>query len=197
MAGKGTKRRQNNMLTRVKRSIKRAESGHPLRGRSDPPRYVGCPWWPLTVVTKAAATTNITVASIWTLIFKQITGIPSTAKGYIRMVSIRCWGLDKTHLNLTVHDPVTGDVIDDLYDWAGDVAFSHTGYSYGRISSEKPLIYTKTTQVAQVVVPTDKNALVYINVLVRFNTGEPADRLKLSDLVLNDEHEPYGFDMAE
>lgn len=177
-------------VSRIRRVIARSDFGFRLRFNADPPEYSVAPWWAITVVMRASGkSASCTPKSLWAGLLAQIPGLKTPDDGFIRLLSIRAYGLaDGKALNLSIHDPdlssgippsgsdksTKTSTIADMWDWPGRLAYAHVGWKFGRITSSRSFSSKITAEFARIELPSDTDkALVYLQVLVRFVGSDP------------------------
>lgn len=174
MARKGrrsnTRRPKRPAITRKR--VRSVVEGKHIRLSPDPPNFTAAPWWPITVVATISTVESFKPSTVTTALKAQLTGLAlaTNASFYYRFLSVRAWS--KADLLNLVIGPALGEnnvALHDMFDYASKMNFARIGFRLGDLSSQKVFSQSDSTSVLfDVDVPGNGTAIVYIEVLIRF-----------------------------
>lgn len=183
-----TKRAQRSNRRRgLASAVARIEKGHVLRPSADPPAYINCPFWPLTIQSQIDSNTTVTALDLHKAIIANLPSSFINAKFSFRLLSVRAWGLQKQPISLTPYEELGGaHQTTSIADYGSAMNYSRVGFRYG-ISSAVD-IHTDSDTISFFSITGDlsdtKRALMLVNLLVR-PSGPPAPKETPFDVVVD------------
>lgn len=162
-------------IRRIRRLINKSQRGNEFRPTADPPEYVSCPWWPMTVVMDCDSKADLTPKQVYTALIKvlswdvYVNKSNSTVPMELRFLSVRAWGLTKQPIELTIYDFDSTSYITEVADFGGAISFSRVGWKWGVQAMAQVYESSSDSKILELSGKLDatNKALVYIQVLVR------------------------------
>lgn len=162
----------------MRRLVNRSIHGMRVVPSVDPPEYTAGPWWHITTVVGASKDTTVRAKDIyartldaldWSVFHDDTKPTPRKIPLAMRLQTVRCWGMGKLPIELTVYDRLGGEHrIAEICDYGSAVNYSRVGWHFGDIARQDALYPGDDAVLFEVSGASENNkVLIYINLLIR------------------------------
>lgn len=175
---RSTRRRLPLRTKNIVRRVSNIDIGVEFKPPLDQPPWTSAPWWSLTLVSNAtASSTNFTGQVIHALVLKSLAlteykSGTNTIKFNLRILTVRIWGLDRQPITLDIYDNSNSGCrkLKQLNDRGSPIHFSCLGWRFGKASyaALNTDCQNDTTSIFTVGQPSGSTKIaVYIQTLIQ------------------------------
>lgn len=176
MVYKRKSKRNNRKRVVSKRSIKAMVQGASIRTSPDPPQFTLAPWWPITIMVAIKGKTPFSAKVISTSLVAQLPtfkDVIDKLKPKFRLSMIRAWS--PTFVILQIANAFEQKDYRPIADFNSANHFAHVGYRFGDTEGER--VFEHTDDVGLFTVHTKNVGMVYLSVLISFETAASYQRV--------------------